>query len=40
VTRFVADVSRMRALGIEPEPDPLAHLRELVAATPVAGAAP
>jgi UDP-glucose 4-epimerase len=39
VTRFVADVSRMRALGIEPEPDPLAHLRELVATTPVAGAA-
>lgn len=30
VTRFVADVSRMRALGIEPDADPLAHLCDLV----------
>lgn len=29
VTRFVADVSRMRELGIEPEEDPLAHLPEM-----------
>lgn len=26
VTRFVADVTRMRALGIEPDTDPLVHL--------------
>jgi UDP-glucose 4-epimerase len=31
VTRFVADVTRMRSLGIEPDPDPLAHLPELAA---------
>jgi UDP-glucose 4-epimerase len=31
VTRFVADVTRMRALGIEPDDDPLAHLPELAA---------
>jgi UDP-glucose 4-epimerase len=29
VTRFVADVSRMREFGIEPEGDPLAHLPEM-----------
>ncbi len=31
VTRFVADVSRMRALGMEPDADPLAPLPELAA---------
>lgn len=31
VTRFVADVSRMRALGLTTEADPLAHLEELAA---------
>ncbi|MDE3095518.1 MAG: SDR family NAD(P)-dependent oxidoreductase [Chloroflexota bacterium] len=31
VSRFVADVSRMRALGIAPDADPLAHLAELAA---------
>lgn len=31
VTRFVADISRMREAGIEPEADPLAHLAELAA---------
>ncbi|MHB8684288.1 MAG: SDR family NAD(P)-dependent oxidoreductase [Dehalococcoidia bacterium] len=37
VSRFVADVSRMRALGIAPDADPLAHLAEL-AAPPAAAA--
>ncbi|MBF6599357.1 MAG: SDR family NAD(P)-dependent oxidoreductase [Dehalococcoidia bacterium] len=32
VTRFVADTTRMRALGIEPESDPLAHLPALTEA--------
>jgi UDP-glucose 4-epimerase len=32
VPRFVADVTRMRSLGIQPESDPLGHLREIVAA--------
>jgi UDP-glucose 4-epimerase len=32
VAKFVADTRCMRSLGIEPEPDPLAHLGELVAA--------
>ena len=31
VSHFVADVSRMRALGIVPDADPLAHLAELAA---------
>lgn len=39
VSRFVADVSRMRALGIVPDADPLAHLAELAAVpTPAARA--
>jgi len=32
VAKFVADTRRMRALGLQPEPDPLAHLGELVTA--------
>jgi nucleoside-diphosphate-sugar epimerase len=32
VAKFVADTRRMRALGMTPEPDPLGHLPELVAA--------
>lgn len=32
VTCFVADVTRMRTLGIEPEADPLAHLGAMAAA--------
>jgi UDP-glucose 4-epimerase len=31
VTRFVADTARMRALGLQPDADPLAHLPELAA---------
>lgn len=40
VAKFVANVGRMRALGLIPESDPLAHLPELVAAyaPPRAGA--
>lgn len=41
VAKFVADVTRMRALGLTPESDPLLHLGELVAAYPPAvGRAP
>jgi UDP-glucose 4-epimerase len=29
VQRFIADISRLRALGIEPDADPLLHLQEL-----------
>lgn len=32
VAKFVADVQLMRSLGLRPEPDPLGHLGELVAA--------
>ncbi|HEX4475155.1 MAG TPA: SDR family NAD(P)-dependent oxidoreductase [Polyangiaceae bacterium] len=34
VAKFVADIGRMRALGLHPESDPLGHLAELVAAYP------
>lgn len=37
VARFVADTSRMRALGLTPDADPLAHLGELFAAQPRPG---
>ncbi len=41
VSRFVADVTRMRSVGIEPAADPLARLTELAGnAPPVAAAAP
>lgn len=38
VTRFVADVSRMRAQGIEPDADPLGHLQDLADAIAGVGA--
>jgi UDP-glucose 4-epimerase len=34
VAKFVADVGRMRSLGLAPEADPLLHLPDLVAAYP------
>lgn len=40
VERFVADTRLMRALGFQPDPDPLAHLGELVAAYPPGLASP
>jgi UDP-glucose 4-epimerase len=40
VARFVADVRVMRSLGLEPDPDPLAHLEEVFAATQRQSAGP
>ena len=34
VARFIADTSRMRALGLEPDEDPLKHLGEILEAYP------
>jgi len=40
VAKFVADVKKMRSLGMQPEDDPLGHLREIVSSYRVAPPSP